>query len=589
MVRAPAIFVLGNSALPMGLKLKAALGGVIHGPHRLKGPDCFYDKAALALQDLFRAGEPIIALCASGIVIRALAPLLTDKRQEPPVIALAEDGSSVVPLLGGHHGANEMAREVASNTGGHAAITTASDVRFGGALDDPPKGWGLANPQDMKDFAARLLAGETVRLEGDLPWLDLVSSLDASLIVTATHEGLAGSPSRLVFHPKVLTLGVGGERGVDADELITLVEDTLTRHHFAKASLAAVGTIDVKEDEAAIHALARHLGLPLRVFSAAELNAEAPRLKTPSTIVLKEVGCPGVAEGAALALAGPQSELIVAKTKSARATCALALSAAPVLELNGRAQGKVSLVGLGPGDRASRSPAASDALRQATDWVGYGLYLDLAQDLKAAQREHRFTLGAEEERVRHAIELAREGRQVALICSGDPGIYAMAALVYELLNLEPQRIAIEVLPGISAFQVAAARAGAMIGHDFCCISLSDLLTPWEVIKKRVQAAAEGDFVTAFYNPRSLKRRDQLERAIAMLKPHRLPDTPVIIASNLGRAEENVRIVALKDFDASIVDMLTLVMVGSSQSRWFVRGDGRTYAYTPRGYARKRTA
>jgi cobalt-precorrin 5A hydrolase/precorrin-3B C17-methyltransferase len=132
-----------------------------------------------------------------------------------------------------------------------------------------------------------------------------------------------------------------------------------------------------------------------------------------------------------------------------------------------------------------------------------------------------------------------------------------------------------------------AKAGAMIGHDFCCISLSDLLTPWNAIEKRVKAAAEGDFVISFYNPRSQKRRDQLERAFAILKSHRPPDTPVIIASNLGRAEEDVRIVKFADFNPDDVDMLTLVMVGSSQSKSFARGDGRTYAYTPRGYAKKR--
>ena len=175
---------------------------------------------------------------------------------------------------------------------------------------------------------------------------------------------------------------------------------------------------------------------------------------------------------------------------------------------------------------------------------------------------------------------------MALICSGDAGIYAMAALVYELIEREPCRVAVEVHPGISAFQAASAAAGAMIGHDFCCISLSDLLTPWEVIEKRLKAAAEGDFVISFYNPRSLKRRDQLERAFAILKPHRKPDTPVVIASNLGRPQENVRIVNFADFNPDDVDMLTLVMVGSSQSKSIKRGDGKTYAYTPRGYSRK---
>jgi cobalt-precorrin 5A hydrolase/precorrin-3B C17-methyltransferase len=199
---------------------------------------------------------------------RRNAGILDDKRQEPPVVALAEDGTSAVPLLGGHHGANELARQVAGITGGHAAITTASDLRFGVAFDDPPEGLELANPHDMKAFAARLLAGETVRLEGDLPWLDLPQSAEAALTIIATHEKIGGSPAHLVYHPKVLTLGVGGERGVAAEELIALVEDTLTRHRLAKASLAVIASIDLKEDEAAIHVLARHLGLPVRVFTA---------------------------------------------------------------------------------------------------------------------------------------------------------------------------------------------------------------------------------------------------------------------------------------------------------------------------------
>jgi cobalt-precorrin 5A hydrolase/precorrin-3B C17-methyltransferase len=235
-----------------------------------------------------------------------------------------------------------------------------------------------------------------------------------------------------------------------------------------------------------------------------------------------------------------------------------------------------------------RTPAVQHELAQATDWVGYGLYLDLAADQRANQTLHNFALGEEEVRVRHAIALAKEGKHVALLCSGDAGIYAMAALVYELIELEPNRIDVEVFPGISAFQAAAAKAGAMIGHDFCCISLSDLLTPWPVIEKRIHAAAEGDFVVAFYNPRSLKRRDQIERAMDILSRHRPPETPVVIASNLGRKDEKVSIIPLNEFRAEAVDMLTLVMVGSYQSRAFRRGDGNFYAYTPRGYAAKRT-
>ena len=589
MVAEPAIVILGASALPLARTIKAALGGEIHGPRCVAGPDVAYEKAMAAIATLFAEGRPIIGLCASGILIRAVAPHLADKRDEPPVVAVAEDGSSVVPLLGGHHGANDLARKIATITEGHAAVTTASDVRLGAALDEPPQGWTLANPEDMKAFAARLVGGESVAIGGRVPWLSLESSAGASLQITATHEAVQGSSTHLVYHPKVLTVGVGCERGTDAAEIAALVEDTLHRNNLAPASIACVTTIDIKEDEPGIDALIATLGEPLRLFSAEELKAEAPRLANPSAVVEAEVGVPGVAEAAALAAAGSSSRLIVAKTKSKRATCAVALAGAPIVDLPGRARGRLSIVGLGPGDKSMRSPAATMALREAGDWVGYGLYLDLARDLRRDQTEHRFPLGGEEDRVRHAIDLAKQGKRVALICSGDPGIYAMAALVHEVVDLEPNRIAVETIPGISAFQLAAARAGAMIGHDFCCISLSDLLTEWNVIEKRIRSAAEGDFVLAFYNPRSEKRHDQLDRAIALLKPHRHGDTPVVIASNLGREKETVRIVPLRGFDSAAVDMLTLVMVGSSQSRLYKRGDGQLYAYTPRGYERKRSA
>ena len=162
----------------------------------------------------------------------------------------------------------------------------------------------------------------------------------------------------------------------------------------------------------------------------------------------------------------------------------------------------------------------------------------------------------------------------------------MAALVYELIDREPCRVAVEVHPGISAFQIASARVGALIGHDFCCISLSDLLTPWDTIVQRVSAAAQGDFVIAFYNPRSLKRTDQIVKAFEILKSYRHPDTPVVLASNLGRPEEKVRVLRFDEFNEADVDMLTLVLVGSSQSKTIKRGDGRFSAYTPRGYAKK---
>jgi cobalt-precorrin 5A hydrolase/precorrin-3B C17-methyltransferase len=503
-------------------------------------------------------------------LIRAIGPHLADKQNEPPVIAVAEDGSSVVPLLGGHHGANELARRIAAACGGHAAITTASEVRFGEAFDIPADGHVLANPQHMKSATVHKLAGGQVMVE-------------------LTERVSVGSDTHLIYHPRTLAIGVGCERGTPPAQVIGLIEDVLEKHNLATASLACIASIDLKSDEAAIHAAARHFNVPARFFTVTELNAESSRLKNPSSLVAEEVGTPSVAEAAALAAAGPDAELLVEKIKGRRATCAIARAPAPLLELRGRAHGTLHVVGIGPGSREWRSPAAQAALEGATDWVGYGLYLDLVADVKDDQIEHRFPLGGEEDRVRHAIELAKRGRQVALICSGDAGIYAMAALVYEIIDLEPCRIAINIIPGISAFQAAAAKSGALIGHDFCCISLSDLLTPWHVIERRVKAAAEGDFVIAFYNPRSLKRRDQLDRAFAILARHRSADTPVVIASNLGRMDEKVKVTRFADFVPTEIDMLTLVMVGASQSKSFMRGDGALYAYTPRGYANKREA
>jgi cobalt-precorrin 5A hydrolase/precorrin-3B C17-methyltransferase len=559
----PAIVILTASALPLAQKLKRHLGGRIHAPEDVRGADVTYAKARPEIARLFSEGQAIVGLCASGILIRAVAPYLANKFREPPVVAVAEDGSAAVPLIGGHHGANALARNIVAAIGGTAAITTASDLKLGEAFDEPGPGYVLGNPDDAKLAASAALRSESIER-----------------VETVSRE--SGSSTKLVYHPQVLVVGVGCERGTDPEELIDLVGGTMADHGLAAESIAHFASIDLKEDEAAVTALGN-----VRFFSTKELNAESRRVLKPSEIVRAEVGTPSVAEAAALAGAGPDGELIVAKTKSRRATVAIARAPSPVLIPRGRGRGTVHVVGLGPGAPATRSPDATRILQLADDWVGYGLYLDLAMDAHDGQPRHDFPLGGEEDRCRHAIALARQGKQVALVCSGDAGIYAMAALVYELIDLEPCRIAVNVVPGISAFQMAAARAGAFIGHDFCCISLSDLLTPWETIETRIEAAAAGDFVIAFYNPRSLKRQNQLGRAIEILRDHRPETTPVVIAANLGRPEESVAIVALADFDPSTAGMLTVVLVGSSQSKTFRRGDGRTYAYTPRGYAKKR--
>ncbi len=593
---APVFVALTQAGADLAADLRAVLpNALLYGKAgRVTGADLRFEDFSATLQAAFLEGRAIIGIAAAGTLIRALGPLLADKRVEPPVVAVAEDGAAVVPLLGGHRGANDLARELAAALEIEAAVTTAGDRRFGLALDAPPAGWRLGNPEDYKEFAAALLSGEKVTLHGEADWLaqsDLAFGQDGALSIQITEELGAPGPLCLVYHPAVLALGVGCERDCDPAELADLVETTLGQAGLSRQAVAGVFSIDVKADEKAVLDLAASLAVPVRFFDAATLEAEAPRLANPSDLVFREVGCHGVAEGAALAAAGPQGSLVVAKTKSRRATCALALAPSVIDAVSlGRAQGSLAVVGTGPGDPVWRTPEVEAAVLSATDLVGYGLYIDLLGPLAAGKTRHGYELGEEEQRVRVALDLAADGKDVALVCSGDPGIYAMATLVFELLDRGEndlwRRIDIKVTPGVSALQAAAARAGAPLGHDFCTISLSDLLTPWPAIEQRIEAAAAGDFVIAFYNPVSKRRTRQLAAAVEILKQHRPAATPVVLARNLGRPGETVKLVDLAALKPDMVDMLTVVLVGSSETQRVSRGGGGHWVYTPRGYSAK---
>jgi cobalt-precorrin 5A hydrolase/precorrin-3B C17-methyltransferase len=589
----PAIIVFTPGGLASARRIAQIIDSDIHARAGLGEANETFAKTADHLRALFSQNRPIIGLCAAGILIRAVAPLLADKRAEPPVLALTEDGASIVPLLGGHHGGNDLARRIAEALGGHAAITTAGDNRFGVALDDPPPGWSLANPQDAKAVMARCLAGSALRLQGDAPWLAesaLPFDVAGKDSLVATVKAEPGNEKTLIYHPRKLALGLGCERGTDADEVMALIETALIAAGLAKDAIACVVSIDLKADEHAILEVADWLGVPARFFTAATLEAETPRLAKPSEAVFAEVGCHGVAEGAALAAAGPDGRLVVPKTKSRRATCAIAKAPHVIdTETIGRARGRLAVVGIGPGAKEWLTPQARDLIRSSDVVIGYSYYLDLIDSLVAGKRRIDSPLGEEENRVRQALSLAAEGRAVALISSGDPGIYAMASLVFECLDASglpdgAGRAEIIVAPGISAFQAASARAGAPFGHDFCIISLSDLLTPWPSIETRIKAAAEGDFVIAFYNPVSSRRRHQLADARTILLRHRPTDTPVVLARMLGRDGESVTTLRLDELDPESVDMMTLVVVGSSATKTTKSG-GRVY--TPRGYEAKR--
>jgi len=595
MAMKPVVMALSRSGEAAAHRVAKLLDAKVHGREgRVDQADAYFANALDHARDLFAAGVPIVGVCASGILIRAVAPLLMDKRSEPAVISVSDDGAVVVPLLGGHRGANRLAAQIAEGLGAVAAVTTAGDVAIGVALDVPPAGWTLVNPADAKGAMASLLSGTGATVIGDAPWLADLPKGDGLRISVGTERHGDLGEDHLQFAPQVLTLGVGCARNCDPAELMELVLSVLDEAKVAPEAIHSVNTITLKADEPAIIELAKALGVPMRLFEAEALDAETPRLANPSDVVFAEVGTHGVSEAAALAQGGADATLFVAKRKTANATCAIALSPAPLVEMKGRSRGRLSVVGIGPGQAAWRTPEVSKLVAEAEELVGYGLYIDLLGPLAIGKERSDFPLGGEEARCRYALEQAGKGKNVALVCSGDAGIYAMGALVFELLDRSEaemgvsdaaHRVEVVCSPGVSALQGAAARAGAPLGHDFCTISLSDLLTPRDDILRRLKAAAEGDFVIAFYNPVSKTRRTLLAEARDILLQHRPADTPVMLASSLGRPEEYVRYRRLDELEVDEVDMLTVVLIGSSNSRLAQLGEGPRM-FTPRGYARK---
>jgi cobalt-precorrin 5A hydrolase/precorrin-3B C17-methyltransferase len=359
-------------------------------------------------------------------------------------------------------------------------------------------------------------------------------------------------------------VGVGASTDAPGDAAAALLDAALAEHGLARESLACVATIDRRAPDPVV----TELGLPVRSFAADALaTVEVPN---PSPVVAAEVGTPSVAEAAALLAAGPGAELIVTKQRGATATLAIARRRQP--------EGSVAVVGLGPGAARHRTPAATAAVRHAEVVIGFSGYVDQCAELLSPGHEVvRSPIGAEVDRCRDALARAAAGARVALVCSGDSGVYAMATLVLELApeyGLPP----VEVVPGVTAATSAAALLGAPLAHDHASISLSDLLTPWEVIERRLHAVAESDMAVALYNPRSQRRTQQLERAREILLAHRPATTPVGVCTDVGRPGQHVVRTTLAGLRAEDVGMLSIVVIGSSTSTVI---DDRIV--TPRGY------
>jgi cobalt-precorrin 5A hydrolase/precorrin-3B C17-methyltransferase len=531
-----------------------------------------------ALAAAWKECDLIVLFLATGAAVRLIAPLLEDKRRDPGVVCVDDAGRFAVALAGGHAGgANELARRVAETLGAVPVITTASDSLGMPVLDSFGRGLGFTVEEgsDLAAVGAKLVSGDTVRLVSERRWpigplpenvvpiklLTPLEEIEPPLIVISDECLDCPRPS-VVYRPPSLVAGVGCSRGADAEEILTLLGSALREAGLSRESVASLVSIDVKSDEAGLLEAADTLGVPLRFHAAGELAAvEVPN---PSPVVAGAVGTPSVAEAAVLACG---AELILEKRKSRNATVAIGRLSA---------RGRLALVSIGPGDDALVPPLARDALAASDLVVGLGQYVERIRHLlRPGTRILTLSLGDEVERAEKALAEARAGGSVALVSSGDVGVYAMASPALELAG---EDIEVVVVPGITAAHAAASLLGAPLGHDHCSISLSDLLTPWEVIQDRVKAAALGDFVVSLYNPRSKGRDWQLGKVREILLEHRPPDTPVGVVKDAYRKEQKVVLTDLASLCPEDVDMLTVVVVGNSQTRLVA---GRMI--TPRGY------
>ena len=518
--------------------------------------------------------DGFVLFCAAGIAVRVVAPLLgtgpAAKKSDPAVVVVDEAGRFVVPLVGGHGAeANSLAVEVAELLEATPVLTTATDSAGLPALDQLP---GLAARGDVAGATRAMLDGARPTVACDLPggleaWGGPAARWDtpaAEAEVTLAVTDRADARADVTLHPASLVAGVGASTDAPEHEALALLRAALDGAGLAPESVGLVGTIDRRAADPVVAAL----GHDVMAFTAEELaSVEVPN---PSETVRAEVGTASVAEAAALLAAGAGSQLVVEKTKGPHATVAVARRARP--------RGSVAVVGLGPGAARHRTPAATAAVRGAESVIGYTLYVEqVAGLLRAGQDVVSSPIGAEAERCGEALRRAASGQRVALVCSGDAGVFAMATLVLELAPRHGNP-PVEIVPGVTASLGAASILGAPLAHDHALISLSDLLTPWELIERRIRAAADADMAVALYNPRSARRTTQLQTAKDILLASRPASTPAGVVANATRPGQRVVLTTLGELDPDGVDMVSIVIVGCSATRVL---NGRMV--TPRGF------
>ncbi|MDJ0534052.1 MAG: precorrin-3B C(17)-methyltransferase [Xenococcaceae cyanobacterium MO_207.B15] len=562
----------------------------------------YNDSLSEHLTNIWRKYRAFVFCLATGAVIRLIAPLLKGKDCDPAVIVIDRAGKFVISLCSGHQGgADLLAKLIAHQIDATPVITGASSSLQLPAIDilGYPYGWvkGSGNWTGVMAALARQEQVQVIQETGNTLWqhkhlenkiFDFDSATttipQARIWISEQKRNFTQSQlPQVQWHPRVLWIGIGCERGTSTVVIEQAVIATCEKYNLAHDAIAGIATIDIKADEVGILELCNCWNVPLKTFTSEKLKQVT--VPTPSEIVRQEVGTSSVAEAAAIcAVEKDVNSLIVPKQvfkekgKPGGVTVAVAKANR---EYTGRT-GKLYLVGIGPGSLAQITPAAKVAITEADVVIGYSLYLDLIQPLlRPEQIIESFPITQEKQRGERAISLAELGLTVAVVSSGDCGIYGMAGLVLEQLKVQHwdgNTPKVEVFPGISALQAAASRVGAPLMHDFCAISLSDLLTPWEVIKKRLEAAAMADFVTVLYNPRSQKRTQQIITAQEIFLKHRDNNTPVAIVRSVYREEEQITITTLEKMLDNAIDMLTTVIIGNSNTCNY-----QDWMITPRGY------
>jgi cobalt-precorrin 5A hydrolase/precorrin-3B C17-methyltransferase len=576
------------------------------------------------LSQIWAQNHALIFCIATGAVIRLIAPLLKQKQTDPAIIVIDFPGNKIISLCGAHQRNADLLTQLIAHQLNATPIITGSSYSLGLSGIDilgTPYGW-VKGEGDWTEVSASIARGEQVAVIqgcGSTLWQDSLPSshtFNFNNVVTVFSQDLNNQKSEIPqtqhqalvwiseqkakrshfkipiaqWHPRVLWVGIGCERDTSESLIESAINQVLTQKNFAIEAIAGIATIELKQNEPGIINLTQKWNLPLITFTVEELDhIETPN---PSTLVKQKVGSKSVAEAAAIRAAnllsprevGEKQTLLIPKQvikqpgHKGAVTLALAQS---IREYTGK-KGQIYLIGIGPGSMEHITPGAKTAITQADVVIGYNLYLEMISTLfRPGQIIEPYLITQEIQRAQRAISLAKWGLTVAVVSSGDCGIYAMGGLVLEQLvnqGWDGDSPQIEVFPGITAMQAAAAKLGAPLMHDFCAISLSDLLTPWEVIKKRLTAAASADFVTAIYNPKSSTRTEPIVSTQAIFLRYREPHTPVAIANSVTREQEQIITTTLEKMLNYEINMLSLIIIGNSSTKEY-----HNWLITPRGY------